>query len=206
MPDGKRKRIVEAAFQILKSSGLQNFSFLTVAEKAGVSRQLIRYYFADVEELLLALCDELFRIYREDMLKGAAKAEGGRSTFFIDYYFNLADGHMKPDDNQVYDAFLAFAAGSEKMRAKLSHQYGLLGQVIALELQLEHPQLTDKAALEISWLFVCLMYGHWKMVGSLGHSNVNKYITRLGLERLIRSYLSKDMPEAQSALVWQSDK
>lgn len=205
MPDGKRKQIIEAAFRILKTRGLHNFSFLTVAEEAGVSRQLIRYYFADVEDLLLDLCDELFSIYREDMLKGAAKAEGARSEFFMNYYFDLADGQMKPNDDQVYDAFLAFAAGSEKLRAKLGQQYGLLGQVISHELQLDYPDMTDKAALEVSWLFVCLMYGHWKMVKSLGYSSENRYITRRALDRLIRSNLSDEMPESGSTPVWSLD-
>lgn len=206
MPDGRRKQIIEAAFRVLKTSGLQNFSFLTVAEDAGVSRQLIRYYFSDVEDLLLNLCDELFLIYREDMLKGAARAGGTRSTFFMNYYFGLVDGRTKPNDDRVYDALLAFAAGSEKLRTKLSHQYGLLGQVLSHELQLDYPDMTDNVALEISWLFVCLMYGHWKMVESLGYSSENRYITRRGLDRLIRSYLSDEAPEAGSTPVWSLDR
>ncbi|MGY9050123.1 MAG: hypothetical protein ACKVKF_24600, partial [Rhodobacterales bacterium] len=50
------------------------------------------------------------------------------------------------------------------------------------------PSLSRSACHEIGYLFVTLIYGHWKMVASLGFSENNNRVAREAVDRLIASY------------------
>ena len=63
-------QILDAATRVIKTSGLQVLSFEAVAAEAKLSRQLVRYYYADVDALILALCDHLGNGYRDLLVAG----------------------------------------------------------------------------------------------------------------------------------------
>lgn len=187
----KKAQIVQAAFSVAMEQGVQNLRFEIIAKTAGLSRQLLRYYFEDQEALMIALCDHMADVYRQALIAGAAKAENTkRLDFFFDFYFDLLADQRKPRDDQAYDAMFAFAASSQPIRKNLQGQYGLVGHVLSHEIQISYPTLTAQDCLELSYLFVCLMYGHWKMVATLGYSEDHKFITRRAMDRLIHSYVS----------------
>lgn len=201
-----RAEIIQAAFRALIKSGLPALSFDAIASEAGTSRQRVRYYFSSSEELMLALCDALADAYRQILIENAARLEGSdRLGLFLDFYFDLLDGAEKPKDDQVYDALMSLATGSEKIRESLRSQYTLLGQIISHEFQLAHPALDSRACEELSYLFVCLMYGHWKMVASLGVSPAHNRITRHSLDRLIRDYVNNPHADAVYDKIWATN-
>lgn len=178
-------------------------SYDLIARECGVSRQLIRYYFEDPEELMIALCDYLASLYRDALVTGIAQTpDKDRLEFFLDFYFDLVDGTPKPRDDQVYDAVMSLAAGHKCVRSTLRDQYNLLGQVVSQEIQLSYPELSRTDAVELSFLFVCLMYGHWKMVASLGLSEDHKHITRRACDRLILSYTGNHLSSKKTANAW----
>lgn len=204
--DDTRARIVSGAFAALQKDGLPPLSYDRIAQEAGVSRQLVRYHFKDSETLMLALCDHLAATYRDALLANAAQLKGpARLEMFMDFYFDLTDGVGKPKDDAVYDALLSIAAGSPRVQSNLRGQYTLLGQVLSHEFQLAHPDLGPDAAQELSFLFVSLMYGHWKMVASLGLSPKHNRLTRAAMERLIRSYLQDGTMDATFEGIWGVD-
>ncbi len=130
------------------------------------------------------------------------KSEGSdRLTTFFDFYFDLLEENRKPRDDQVYDALIALSVRSDRIKTTLRTQYSLLGQVLSHELQLEYPQLGSQGADELSYLFVCLMYGHWKMVASLGASEDHRHVTRAAVDRLLASYLAAPEP-VSTTRVW----
>lgn len=138
------------------------------------------------------------------LVKGVEGLTGpARLDFILDFYFDLVPEAPKPRDDQAYDAMMAYAAGSPRVRENLRDQYLLLGQVLAIEVRIVHPHLTLDQCHEISWLFTCLMYGHWKMVASLGLSEEHKRISRRAVERIIALYATegprpKDWPRPWS--------
>lgn len=202
-PTDKKAIIVQAAFDVLMNGGIQALSFETVARSAGLSRQLVRYYFSDSEALMISLCDHLADLYRNALVNGVAQIEDrNRLDFFLDFYFDLLDAHRKPRDDQAYDAVYAWAAGSEPVRTNLRQQYGMLGQIVAHEIALQQPKLSQEACGELSYLFVCLMYGHWKMVATLGFAEEHKYITRQAMDRLIDSYASRSPESVKASKPW----
>ncbi|WP_439533389.1 TetR/AcrR family transcriptional regulator [Polymorphobacter sp.] len=190
----RKPEIVQAAIKTIAAQGVPTPSYDDIAREAGMSRQLIRHYFPDPEALMVAVCDALAASYRECLARGiiAGNTTTRISTFF-DFYFNFLapQGLRKPVDDAVYDAMFALAAGSEAVRKNLREQYDLLHHVIAHEVQIAHPALHQKACSEIGFLFVSLMYGHWKMVATLGLSEDYNRVSRQALDRLIDSYLAR---------------
>ncbi|MEQ8780488.1 MAG: TetR/AcrR family transcriptional regulator [Roseibium album] len=202
LPD-RRAQAVQGAFDALKSHGLGELSFDLVASKSGMSRQLVRHYFPDHEALMIAVCDHLARLYSEPLIAAASALDGPeRTTVFLDFYFDLLSDNPKPRDDQVYDAMMALAARSNSIRTALADQYGLLGQVLGHEFVVQYPELSQQSASELSFLFVSMMYGHWKMVASLGYSEEHNMVTRRAIDRLIKSYIESPSALSQPIKIW----
>lgn len=192
--DTRKPAILQAAIDSISANGLPMPSYDAIAKAGGISRQLIRHYFPDPEELMLAVCDRLAAAYRDRLMQGIIAADSHeRLATFLDFYFGFLEGRGldKPADDKVYDAMLALAAGSDRIRANLHEQYSLLRHTVAHEIQISHPSLPQRACREIAYLFVSLMYGHWKMVASLGFSNGHNLIAREAMNRIIASYLER---------------
>ena len=184
-----KKRIPRDVAAYINRTGAPLPSFGQLAEGTAASRQLIRYYFDEPTDMLLGVCDCLAEAYRMALVSGVEGLEGPkRLNFILDFYFDLVEANPKPRDDQAYDAMMAWSAGAPKVRAALLDQYTLLGQVLALEIKMVHPHLTLDHCTEISYLFTCMMYGHWKMVASLGLSEDHKHITRRAVDRIITLY------------------
>ena len=199
----RKELILQGAFAALRDRGLPDISYDLIAEKAGVSRQLVRYHYPDSEALMLEVCDLLAQSYRDCLITTAGSLDGpARIDAFLDFYFDLLDGTPKPRDDRIYDAMFALSGRSEAIRGALAGQYRLLGQVLGHEFEVQNPGLDRQAAEELSYLFVCLMYGHWKMVASLGFSEDHREISRRAMNRLILSYAQNAGETEQTVAVW----
>lgn len=202
----RRQEILIGAFTALMKNGLPALSFETIAEEAGLSRQLVRYHFNDNEALMIALCDLLAARYRDMLITGVMKAEGSkRLEIFLDYYFDMLDDMPKPRDDQAYDALMSLSARYPKIKENLRNGYGLLGQVVSHEIELQYPSLGSQASQELSYLFVALMYGHWKMVASLGLAEDHKLVTRKAIDRLILSYRLDEIEKGPEVPIWKQE-
>jgi len=188
----KKTQILNAAATLLQHRGLQALSFEAIATEAGLSRQLVRYYYPDLDQLMLDLCDHLGNAYREILVAGVVQVgQVERLKFFLDFFFDLADTHRMPENLGVYDALVAYAVGSGPFRDRLCMQYKGLGQVIAHELAIAHPSLDGHACEELSYLFASMMHAHWSFVASLRHTREHCRLTRKAMDRLIQSYLDE---------------
>jgi AcrR family transcriptional regulator len=187
----RRPEIVQAAIQTMARNGLPFPAYDSIAGEADMSRQLIRHYFPEPESLMVAVCDALAATYRDRLMHGIiAAARTERLDLFLDFYFNfLRDGGLeKPADDAVYDALFSLARGSHRIRTTLLEQYTLLQYTIAHEVQVSNPALSQRACKEIGFLVVGLIYGHWKMVATLGFSDDYNRVTREACDRIIQSY------------------
>ena len=66
----KKAAVLDAATRVLRTQGLQALTFENVASEAGLSRQLVRYYYANLELLMLDLCDHLAASYGDVLVRG----------------------------------------------------------------------------------------------------------------------------------------
>ena len=202
----KKARILHAATVLLKSRGVQALSFDGIGTEAGLSRQLVRYYYPDIETLMIDLCDHLGSAYRDILVGGIVEvAQVERLDFFLDFFFDLAGGHPMPDNLEVYDAFFAHAIGSYELRTRLCDQYRTLGQVIVHELAIAHPELDGHACEELSFLFVSMMHAHWSYVATLGYSRQHSHLARKAMDRLIASYVADSAPTPGLDRPWARD-
>lgn len=193
----RQSDIIQGAYAVLLSEGLPHLSYDRIAKASGVTRQLVRYHFPDQEALMLRLCDHLAEVYREVLIRSLSKrADTERVDVFLDFYFDLIEGTPKPRDDQIYDALMSLTARSDRVRTALRDQYTLLGQVLTHELRQQYPEIPLPACEEIAYLVVVVMYGHWKMVASLGFSESHGRVSRRAIDRIIASYRidSREVP------------
>lgn len=187
----KKSQILVATARVLSTSGVQALSFENVAYEAGLSRQLVRYYYSSIDELIADVCDYLGNIYQQILVAGIVDVkEVERLKFFLDFFFNLADGHPMPDNLEAYDAMVAYSVGSPQLKERMCERYYTLGRVMVHELAIAHPELKGTACEELSFMFVSMMHAHWSFVASLGYSRQHNKLARKAIDRLIESYLN----------------
>ena len=190
----RRPEIVRALHRAIDKQGMSLPSYDLIAREGDMSRQLVRHYYKDAEAIAVDLCDHLAATYRDLLMRGIIQADASRRlTVFLDFYFDQLRGRglPKPKDDTVYDGLMAFANQSEPVRKNLRDQYSLLQATLAHEIQISHPELPQPACRELGFLVVALMYGHWKMVASLGMSESMNTVSREAIDRLIASYLER---------------
>ena len=190
----RRPEIAQALYDAIKKDGISLPSFDQIARAGDMSRQLVRHYFSTSEDVALLLCDMLAAAYKDCLMRGIIVAdESRRLAVFLDFYFNfLADsGLPKPADDEVYDAMFALASSNEAVRTNLHDQYSLLQMTLAHEIQISYPDLPQAGCKELGYLIVIVMYGHWKMVATLGFSTEYNRVSRQALDRLIESYVAR---------------
>ncbi len=187
----KKTQILNAATKVLRVQGLQALSFVSIANEAGLSRQLVRYYYSDLDTLMVDLCGHLQKVYQDFLVAGIVDvAEVERLGFFFDFLFGVDQGHPLPDNLETYDALFAYAVGSESVKDRLCEKYVTLGSVILHELAIAHPALDHTACQELSFLIVSMMHAHWSYVATLGFSPHHNRIARGAIDRLIDSYIA----------------
>lgn len=188
----KKVQILNAASELLRRDGVQALSFENVANEADLSRQLVRYYFSDLDALIVDLCDHLAAGYRDVLVSGVVNVgQVERLSFFLDFFFDLAADHPMPLNLEVYDSMVAYAVGSDALKDRMCTQYNVLGHVMIHELAIAHPELSSGACEELSFLFVSMMHSHWSFVASLGYSRAHSQLTRKAIDRLIASYVDE---------------
>ena len=195
----RRPEIVQALYKAIEEGGISLPSYDQVAKHGDATRQLIRHYFANSEDMAIALCDFLADSYRDCLSRGIIMADKSeRLKTFLDFYFDFLaeEGLAKPRDDSVYDALFAYARSSDRVRKNLRDQYELLQMTISHEIQISHQTLPAEGCRELGFLLVSLMYGHWKMVATLGFSESYNRVSREAMDRLIESYLERyEVPE-----------
>ncbi len=189
----RRPEIVDGLRRVLMAQGLVLPSNDVIAQEASMSRQLIRHYFPEQRDMALALCRSLASGYQELLTEGVSQSGSiSRLSGFLDFYFGIAaEGWPdKPRDDQAYDALFSLAAGDAELKELLKGQYDLLASVLSHELCVTYPSLPVEAAKELALIIVSMMYGHWKMVCSLGFDEKQNKAMRECVDRLIQSYVA----------------
>ncbi|WP_136659144.1 TetR/AcrR family transcriptional regulator [Nitratireductor sp. XY-223] len=188
----KKTQILNAATRLLTTQGLQVVSFESIANEAGLSRQLVRYYYSDLDALMVELCGHLQQVYQDALVAGIVEVrQVERLKFFLDFLFGLSEDHPMPDNLEAYDALFAYAVGSASLKERLCEKYKTLGQVILHELAITHPELDDAACKELSFLVVSMMHAHWSYIATLGFSPDHNRLARRAIDRLIASYINE---------------
>ena len=66
----RKKQLIDAACEMVETSGWFSLNMSTLADQAGVSRQLVYQHFPNLEDLLTQTCHAIF----DDTMTGTAQA------------------------------------------------------------------------------------------------------------------------------------
>ncbi len=103
-----RALLIQAAAQIINEEGYAALSARTLAEKVGLKRQIVHYYFRAMEDLLLAVV----RHYGDESLDRLAGAMQSGDPL-------RAIWREEPDASATTHAFLAMAKHRPRIRAEI---------------------------------------------------------------------------------------
>ncbi|MFT5573398.1 MAG: AcrR family transcriptional regulator [Cryomorphaceae bacterium] len=184
----RQKEIVEAAANVLVGSGLSALPYDLVAAEAGTTRQKIRKFYPDPDDLLSDLCTEISRWYEEILDRELATISKTKHLeFLLNFYFSVPSAQVaqKRQDDIVIDALLALSAKYEGVKEEMFAHYQNTQQRIAQAIKAAHPEIKPKRCDEIGFQIVCLFLGHCKMVASLNFSPDYCIVSRAAADRLV---------------------
>ena len=197
----RRPEIIAALQKAILVDGISLPSYDQIAKHGEMSRQLIRHYFPNEEEMVLGLVEALQNVYRDCLVQTAiAAVDSRRLQLFIDFLFDFMRdlGLPKPEDDNVFDAIFSYANTHKPVQKKLRAGYELVQMTMAHEIQVSHPELPQSGCRDLGYLIVSHMYGHWKMVRTVGFSEDYSRVARDAVNRLIDSYLANyEEPEEE---------
>jgi AcrR family transcriptional regulator len=108
--DESRALLIEAAADIINGEGYAALSARRLAEKVGLKRQIVHYYFRTMDDLLLAV----IRHYGEQGLVRFAEAFEAQDPLRVIW-------ETRADASATTFAFMAMATHSPAIRAELQH-------------------------------------------------------------------------------------
>lgn len=87
MPKTKitREMVIDAAFEIARTMGIENVNARTVSEKAGCSTQPVMYHFARIEELKRAVYEKADRFHSDYLMNITNSKEGTMLGIGLNY-------------------------------------------------------------------------------------------------------------------------
>lgn len=191
---GRKLEILQSAFSAITAHGLPSLTYEVISQHGNVSRQLIRYHYREPEELLTALCDYVASLYAAKFEElNATACESGTTSLdlLLDFFFDQITEMRKPQDDAVINALMTSAAYAPEIKDRLKQQHETLGTLLRNALLETYPELGQQGARELSYLCMSLIYGHWKMVATLGYAPEYSACTRGAADRLIASYRAR---------------
>lgn len=191
----QREEIIEASYRAMKKYGLSTVSYDLIAEEAGCSRKLIRHYFPDSEDLMVAIVETVFeQFYGLVMGNIANQSITHRLDTYIGFFLEQASGEDSPPSTAI-DSLFALTQGSEAVRKAMANAHQIMVDIFATELLMDYPELDMTTRSEIGYLFVCLSTGYWRMLSSLGFSDEYSASARVAMEKIIGSYVKQTHQE-----------
>jgi AcrR family transcriptional regulator len=184
----RQKEIVEAAANVLVRYGLSALPYDLIAAEAGTTRQQIRKFYPDPDDLLSDLCNTVSRWYDEILDRELASISKTKHLeFLLNFYFSVPSGQVaqRRQDDMVIDALLALSAKFEGVKEELIAHYQNTQQRIAKAIKAAHRDIKPKKCDEIGFQIVCLFFGHFKMVASLNFSPDYCSVSRAAADRLV---------------------
>lgn len=118
-----RQRILEAVAEAIEQQGLRGLRLADVAEAVGVSPPAFYQYFNDLDEAILALCEEIggflppFSLEAGDLTEGDGPAESTHG--FVTRFFEYWDANRAV----LWARNIAVTAGDERFEAVRAETY-----------------------------------------------------------------------------------
>lgn len=130
LSDERRPQIIEAARRAIARYGIEGATQERIAAEAGMSRQHIRYYLGNREELLDAVWETTMRRYLAGVDTASADAaETGDPRAAIAAFLDESFGYE--EDDIVVHSFVGESRRDERIRARTTETYDHVERVAA---------------------------------------------------------------------------
>lgn len=187
----RRNEILEASFRAIEKYGLSTVSYDLIAEEAGCSRQVLRHYFPDADNLMVGIVENMFeQFYGLVMGKISAQQITHRLPAYMDFFLEFASDEDSPPSS-AFDSLFALTAGSPAVRESMRNAHQILVDIFATELLMDYPELDMKKRAELGYLFVCLSTGYWRMISSLDFPSGYSDAARSAMQTIVQSYVDE---------------
>lgn len=186
----RRHEILEASFRAIEKYGLSTVSYDLIAEEAGCSRQLLRHYFPDADNLMVGIVENIFEQFYGLVMGNISEQQiTHRLPAYMDFFLEFASDEDGPPST-AFDSLFALTAGSSAVREAMRNAHQILVDIFATELLMDHPELDMKKRAELGYLFVCLSTGYWRMISSLNFPTEHADAARMAMQTIIEGYVS----------------
>ena len=188
--DFRREEILDASYRAIQKFGLSAVSYDLIAEEANTSRQLIRHYYPEAEDLMVDVVQSFTEQYQSLVMENIVSQKATqRLSTLMDFFFNSATIQNSPPSS-AFDSLFALAASSKRVRAALHTTHQVLADTFATELLMSYPKLDLQTRTEIGFVFVSLQSGNWRLISSLGFDDKYESAARQAMDQIIASYVS----------------
>lgn len=185
----RRAGILAAVAETLQEEGLPFPSYDRVAGHAALSRQLVRHYFPDPEELMVTACRSLGQAWLSEIARRLNDAPPGTGLGrLIDL---CLDGRGAEDDlppPAAFESLIALSRSSPALRGALQAEVEALTGIFSEEVARAFPDLAAREARELALLIVSQVVGHWAMAGTLELGAAEGRAARLAIDGIIAAY------------------
>lgn len=188
--DERRARILAAVAETLHEEGLAFPSYDRVAGHAALSRQLVRHYFPDPEDLMVNACRRLAGAFLAEIDRRLEASEPeGELEALIDLCLDGPGGADGLPPTGAFESLLALARSSPALRRALQDDVRALNAAFARAAMRRYPDLAKGQAAELGLLLVAQVMGHWTMAGTLALGNAGSDATRAAMAGIIATYV-----------------
>lgn len=189
----RRAGILAAVAETLQEEGLPFPSYDRVADHAALSRQLVRHYFPDPEELMVTTCRSVSAAYLAGIalhMEGAAPEAGLERLIDL----CLIGGGEEVPPPVALESLIALTRGSVALRGALQKEIQALEAVFAAELARSHPALAEEGRQELAHLLVSHLLGHWTMTRTLALRPAEIGAARAAMRGIVAAYVDGPRP------------
>jgi AcrR family transcriptional regulator len=158
----RKKEVMEAYLQCIREYGLQRTTLDQIAEKAGMTRGLVRHYVGNREEMVQHFIDYLIPAIQDQFTDELAAPTDNRIERLVQVLFSPRDDFYV--DKVIVDALINGKDHFPGVQERLARVFENMLQQIVGELCAGIPQLECDAAQKLAYGLFCLSMAQDTMV------------------------------------------
>lgn len=153
--DNGKEKILKVTAELLKEKSFSDISLAEIAEKSGISKGSVYYYYKTKDEILCDVADEYFQQVYEEFIEWVDNKEKDTSLPRL-LNFLLIKGVTDSAESLRLHLTMDAVAGNERIREKLLHRYNMFRILIGEKIS---ERKGDKEAEYYGWLVLTLIDG-----------------------------------------------
>jgi AcrR family transcriptional regulator len=158
----KKQEVMHAFFKCIHEFGLEGTSLDQIAQKAGMTRSLVRHYAGNREEIIRDFIDYLIQIIQDEFTESLNQPCQSRKERLYSALFAPRNDFLM--DKIVLDALINGKDRYPGVQERLANLFKFFLSRISEELHFEYPQMDEKQLQKLAYGLFCLSLSQDTMV------------------------------------------